>query len=125
MPSYTVSNRPNIRIGKGLGDVSEETLRFFHQIGVEAVWMPARFVERMGTAPTVRPLVPPTQRKPVGDQPPAWNRDELLRIRERAADEGKTILVGRLKDQAALAGVLAALYELHLPVSSVECLEAG
>ena len=40
-------------------------------------------------------------------------------------DSGSTILVGRLTDQAALSGVLTALYELHLPVSSVECLEAG
>lgn len=36
-----------------------------------------------------------------------------------------TMLVGRLEDQATLSGVLTALYELHLPVSSVECLEAG
>ena len=39
-------------------------------------------------------------------------------------DTGRTILLGRLNDQAALAGVLATLYELHLPVSSAECLEA-
>ena len=35
-----------------------------------------------------------------------------------------TILVGRLPDQAALAGVLSSLYELHLPVTSLECLES-
>jgi hypothetical protein len=33
-----------------------------------------------------------------------------------------TILVGHLKDQAALSGVLNALYDLHLPLLSVECL---
>jgi hypothetical protein len=33
-----------------------------------------------------------------------------------------TELVGRLADQAALHGVLAALYELGLPLMSVECL---
>ena len=34
-----------------------------------------------------------------------------------------TTLVGLLRDQAALAGVLSTLYELHLPVLSVECLD--
>ena len=35
-----------------------------------------------------------------------------------------TSLVGELNDQADLAGVLNALYGLHLPVLSVECLNA-
>ena len=34
-----------------------------------------------------------------------------------------TALVGRLRDQAALSGVLNALYELHLPVLSVELVQ--
>jgi len=34
-----------------------------------------------------------------------------------------TILIGRLRDQAALAGVMDALYNLHLPVFSVELLD--
>ena len=33
-----------------------------------------------------------------------------------------TTLVGRLRDQAELAGVLSTLYEFHLPILSVECL---
>jgi hypothetical protein len=33
-----------------------------------------------------------------------------------------TTLMGELSDQAALAGVLNTLYELHLPLLSVECL---
>ena len=36
----------------------------------------------------------------------------------------ETLLIGRVSDQAALAGVLNTLYEMHLPVKSVECLEA-
>jgi hypothetical protein len=36
-----------------------------------------------------------------------------------------TLLEGELLDQAALAGVLITLYDLHLPVLSVECLSAG
>ena len=34
-----------------------------------------------------------------------------------------TILVGHLQDQAALAGVLNALYDLHMPLLSVENLD--
>jgi len=34
-----------------------------------------------------------------------------------------TILIGHLSDQAALAGVMDALYNLHLPVLSVELLD--
>jgi hypothetical protein len=33
-----------------------------------------------------------------------------------------TILVGHLSDQAALSGVLNELYELHLPLITVESL---
>jgi hypothetical protein len=33
-----------------------------------------------------------------------------------------TTLAGRLIDQAELSGVLNTLYELHLPILSVECL---
>ena len=39
--------------------------------------------------------------------------------------ETRTTLVGLLKDQAALSGVLNTLYELQLPVVSVECLPPG
>ena len=34
-----------------------------------------------------------------------------------------TILTGYLADQAALSGILNALYELHLPLLSVEILD--
>ena len=34
-----------------------------------------------------------------------------------------TILIGNLKDQSALSGVLNAIYDLHLPVISVEYLD--
>ena len=34
-----------------------------------------------------------------------------------------SILVGRLKDQAELSGVLNTIYELHLPILSVEYLK--
>jgi hypothetical protein len=41
-----------------------------------------------------------------------------------AGDERSTI-IGSLPDQAALAGVLNTLYEMHYPVLSVECLDIG
>jgi hypothetical protein len=38
-------------------------------------------------------------------------------------DQGTvTTLEGQLRDQAELSGVLNTLYELHLPILSVECL---
>ncbi len=57
-----------------------------------------------------------------------WSeRLEAMNITEvRQSDKGdETILVGRLADQAALAGVMNTLYEQHLPVLSVDCLEEG
>ena len=39
-----------------------------------------------------------------------------------AEKQPMTILIGHLKDQAALCGVMNALYDLHLPVISVEFL---
>lgn len=36
-----------------------------------------------------------------------------------------TTMEGELRDQAALAGVLNTLYEMHLTVLSVECLSAS
>jgi hypothetical protein len=51
-------------------------------------------------------------------------RLEGMHIENLARDNGKaeSVLEGRLLDQAALAGVLNKLYELHLPVMSVDCL---
>lgn len=39
--------------------------------------------------------------------------------------EVESVLVGRLADQAALSGVLNTLYDLHLPVVSVEFVDRG
>lgn len=40
--------------------------------------------------------------------------------RRRADQTTVTTLVGRMRDQAQLTGVLNTLYELHLPILSVE-----
>lgn len=58
-----------------------------------------------------------------GVVPDSWiNRLGGLHITGRAS-EGTT-LVGRLKDQAELSGVLNSLYELQLPILSVEILSS-
>ncbi len=61
-----------------------------------------------------------------GRLPTEWS-DRLAGMSISGSGEGmgdaKTVLVGRLPDQAALEGLLSTLYELHLPVLSVECLE--
>ncbi|MFB6274884.1 MAG: hypothetical protein ABEI32_01890 [Halothece sp.] len=36
--------------------------------------------------------------------------------------QGQTILVGEVRDQSALNGILNTLLELHLPIVLVECL---
>jgi hypothetical protein len=53
------------------------------------------------------------------------NRLGGLRIRTDTRDENTliTTLSGALIDQAALFGVLKALYDMRLPLLSVECLE--
>jgi hypothetical protein len=43
---------------------------------------------------------------------------------ETSANPPLTTLTGELDDQASLAGVLRTLYELHLPVLSVEYVNA-
>ena len=85
MTGYEASSR-GIKIGKGLSDVSEGTLRFYKQIGVEIVGMPTRYVENIRR----RPLVPPAQMGPHGSQPPPWDEAELWRIKERIESFGLT-----------------------------------
>jgi hypothetical protein len=55
-----------------------------------------------------------------------WSdRLEGLSISQQVSDDGErvTTLEGELEDQAALAGVLNSVYELHLPILSVKCLD--
>jgi hypothetical protein len=61
-----------------------------------------------------------------GELPARWlDRFEGMTVSvDRSTSERTlTTLVGRLRDQAALSGLLNTLYDLHLPVLSVECLE--
>jgi hypothetical protein len=61
-----------------------------------------------------------------GEVPESWS-DRLggMRIttRQRKDQTTVTTLIGRVRDQAELTGVLNTLYELPLPILSVENLE--
>jgi hypothetical protein len=48
--------------------------------------------------------------------------DMRTRVERNKEHACVTTLEGPVRDQAALSGVLNTLYELHLPVLSVECL---
>lgn len=78
------------KIGKGLGNLAEETLRFFRQVGVEEVAVPVR----LNADSNLRPLVPPAQLKAPGPLPPMWDEEELERIAAhvRAFDLEPTIV---------------------------------
>ena len=58
-----------------------------------------------------------------GEVPESWSDrlgDMRITMRQRADQSTVTTLIGRVRDQAELAGVLNTLYELHLPILSVE-----
>ena len=62
-----------------------------------------------------------------GRIPASWSdRLEGMTVTVESPGDGTSVttLVGELGDQASLAGVLNTLYELRLPVLSVECLQA-
>ena len=86
----------------------------------------------MGREPQDRP---PTMHGPAiyeirvrGHLEEKWS-DQLggLQITATHGSDGQqeTILVGRVVDQGALTGVLHTLYELHLPVVSVQWVDSG
>lgn len=76
---------PQVKITKGIADLSEATLRFYRQIGVEEVGLPRRYVTDVRSS---RPHVPPAQMGPAGPQGEPWTVDELVRMHERVAAFG-------------------------------------
>ncbi len=85
---------PQIKIGKGIGDIAARTLRFYRQIGVDAVAMPTRWREAEGTGE--RKLVPPTQTGPKGARERVWDERELQRITARIKAFDLTPLIAGL-----------------------------
>ena len=86
----------------------------------------------MNPLPTTEKLTmggPATYRIVVrGPLDPSWS-DRLggMKISAVPSTDGEpeTVLEGRLSDQAALSSVLNALYELHFPVASADCIQGG
>ncbi len=66
--------------------------------------------------------------KVVGELDISWSKRlegvNITKI-ERPDGEIRSVLVGRLGGQAALTGVINTLYNLRLPVISVNCLDRG
>jgi hypothetical protein len=61
-----------------------------------------------------------------GQVDPSWSGSlsgMTIRLNKEEARLPITTLEGELRDQAALAGVLNTLYELHLSILLVKCLE--
>ncbi len=55
------------------------------------------------------------------------DRLEGMQIENTFRKDGRaeSVLEGRLEDQSAFSGVLNALYDMHLPVVSADCLGAA
>ena len=75
----------------------------------------------------IKPWTPATYRIEVeGHLDESWT-DRLAAMRiatsKRADQTTVTTLIGRLRDQAELSGVLNSLYDLHLSILSVEYLK--
>ena len=76
-----------LKLGKGLRNVSDETLQFFLQMGVKYTTLPGRY----STDVTKRPLVPGTDRGPQpGQILKPWDIEELARSKKRIEDAGLT-----------------------------------
>ena len=82
-----------LKVGKGLRDLSDETLDFFRRLGVRHVTMPTRYT----LEPSRRGLVPAADFGPRNSAPmQPWNRDEFERIRARLEDKGLTPMMVHL-----------------------------
>ena len=70
-----------------LPDLSDERLRFYGQIGVEAAMLPGRYSVEPVRRPA-RPLVPVASERCEGAQRPPWDEEELKRICGRVEEFG-------------------------------------
>jgi hypothetical protein len=78
--------------------------------------------------PHLKPWTPATYRIEVDGRPQESWLDSLggMRITSRIRKDHTvvTTLIGRLRDQGELSGVLNNLYDLHLPILSVSCISS-
>ena len=79
------AQEPQIKVGKGLRDLSDETLDFFRMLGVRHVTMPTSY----SVTQRRRGLVPATDTGPRNDTPiQPWDRELLRRVKGRIEDKG-------------------------------------
>ncbi len=82
---HTRTGKHRLKLGKGLRDLSDQTLDFYQSLGIRHVVMPTRYSVRVSR----RGLVPRTDTGPASDAPrQPWNRDELSRIKSRIESKG-------------------------------------
>ena len=80
-----VGQGPQIKIGKGLRDLSDETLDFFRMLGVRHVVMPSAY----SLTQRRRGLVPATDTGPRSEEPlQPWDPEVLKRIKTRIEGKG-------------------------------------
>lgn len=85
--AQSAGSEHHLKIGKGLRDLSDETLTFFKQMGIEHVVMPTR----LNMTRAKRGLVPSADRGPQSDglmRP--WDAHELRRIKDYLGERGLT-----------------------------------
>lgn len=106
-----------LKVGKGLRDLSDETLDFFRMLGVRHVAMPSSY----SLTRRRRGLVPATDTGPRSDAPMAvWDREELIRIQERLTKKGLVPLMVRLgRLQQVIQGGPSAAAELDAVKANV------
>jgi mannonate dehydratase len=73
-----------LKIAQGLGDVADETLRFYAQLGIRYVAMPAAY----NTTVRKRPLSPPAAKPPGAGRSRPWDEATLARVKERIEAAG-------------------------------------
>ena len=109
-----------MKISKGLGDLSDETLRFYRQIGVEEGGLPGAWSLTLRAS---RPHVPPAQRAPAGAIVRVWDATELRRMRERVAEFG---LDGTTKALGLSGAILLGRPEGETELESIRrCIRAA
>lgn len=115
----------HMKISLPLPDLSAVRLRFYRQIGVEAVTVPRRYREtHTGRSP--KPLVPPAQSGPAGPQPAAPDPGELNRICDRVRGfDMEPLSIGLAVSRRILHGEAGRQEDVDLLCRSIDAVGAA